>query len=182
MGDVTAAVEPLPTRIETPFGTIDFDPTTADWTQNSLISAKIMCAARNGNLKAIFDGAWQSFVTNCEAGRVAPTELNAPHVPPSWVPSKSADGSYTIAQSGPPAWTRPPLPVDRLTKPTIPAMSIDIGAYADGGAGVWFAVGPKDSYPVGKKTPPGTRSADGVVGIFQRVGTAVGPGWYERLA
>lgn len=71
-----------------------------------------------------------------------------------------------------------PLPLKTpVTEPTRAANVISVGKRIHG---EWFQVGAGDGFAVGQKTPP-TTSADGVVGVFEKYGAAVGAGWYLRV-
>lgn len=59
---------------------------------------------------------------------------------------------------------------------------IHIGGPTPGGEGVWWNAEHDDTYPLGKNTPPGTKTKDGVVGVFRKVGSPVGNGWYEKVS
>ena len=74
-------------------------------------------------------------------------------------------------------------PVVPTPLPVPPPGNADIGKNipVSGQPSAYFQVGPMDSWPVGKETPPGAKSADGVVGIFLRLGSACGAGWWEKV-
>ncbi len=143
---------------------------------NVLASAKLQCEFRNNDLKTLYLTAFNNWKMSVDAGRIDTS--NPPQPPNAFVVKADSDGWAYVTSGDQPVCAMPPLPEDLFTpKPAPPPMTIDIGHSADGGNGVWFTVGPNDSYPVGKKTPP---MEDGHV--YLRVGTAVGKGWYERIS
>ena len=170
--------------------TIDADATSLAAAQaNIKASAIAQCTLLNGNLKSIYLTAFNNWKISVDAGRIDNT--NPPQPPKSYVPVEApldaeglgGSGWFFAEQVGPAVCDVPPIPEDRLTpKPTPPPMNIDMGHSADNGGGHWFTVGDNDSYPVGKQTPPMEGPPDGQVHVYLRVGTAVGKGWYERVA
>ncbi len=156
---------------------IDPETTTLEVAQsNVLASATLQCEFRNNDMKTIYLTAFNNWKISVDAGRIDIS--NPPQPPKALVVKTDPDGWAYVTVGSDPVCEVPALPEDRFTpKPAPPPMTIDIGHSADGGNGVWFTVGPNDSYPVGKTTPP---MEDGHV--YLRVGTAVGKGWYERVS
>jgi hypothetical protein len=161
---------------------LDPDATTLEAAQaNVLASAKLQCDFRNNDLKTLYLTAFNNWKISVDAGRIDTS--NPPQPPNAFVVKTDKDGWAYVSEGDQPVCEMPPLPEDRVTPKPAPApMTIDIGHSADGGAGVWFTVGPNDSWPVGKTTPP--MEVAGVDGVhtYLRVGTAVGKGWYERVS
>jgi hypothetical protein len=69
------------------------------------------------------------------------------------------------------------------TQPTPPPNNVDIGPNipVSGLPSAYFQVGPTDTWPIGKDTPPNARSSDGATGTFLRLGSSCGAGWYEKV-
>lgn len=152
---------------------------------NVLASANWQCQLRNSNLKFIYLNQFDGWKTSVDAGRI--DNSNPPQPPKSFVVVTDAEGWATVAQAGPAVCEVPPIPADHSKTQaeilaSLPQGVIAVGHSADGGNGVWFTVGDKDTwFKPGKKTPPGTVSEDGAAGVFQCVGAAVGRGWYEKV-
>ncbi len=160
---------------------LDPETTTLEAAQaNVLASAKLQCDFRNEDLKTIYMTAFNNWKISVDAGRIDTS--NPPQPPNGLVVKVDAEGWAYVTRGDQPVCDVPPLPEDRSKtqaerEAALPQGVIDIGHSADGGAGVWFAVGPMDTwFKSGKKTPP----MDGHV--YQCVGGAVGKGWYERIS
>ncbi len=147
---------------------------------NVLASAKLQCDFRNNDLKTIYLTAFNNWKISVDAGRIDIS--NPPQPPKAFVVKTDSQGWAYVIAGDEPVCEMPALPEDHSKtqaekEASLPQGVIDIGHSVDGGAGVWFAVGPNDTwFKSGKKTPP---MPDGHV--YQCVGAAVGKGWYERI-
>jgi hypothetical protein len=167
-------------------------PTTPDqFAQQSLVNAKAFKAIMDAQAYQRYQQAVANYNASMDSGRDYPGPT-----PPAGAPlgmviltDPSTGYSYpvagTLANGASPAGPDIPLhsrvqTVAEMNAAKTPGL-IDVGTAIPGGNNVWFSVGPQDAYPLNKQTPPGTHSADGVVGTFLRVGAAVGPGWYEKV-
>jgi hypothetical protein len=142
------------------------------------IQMKNLADLNNANLLVIFMNAWNGWAQSVTSGKIPAT--NPPQPPVAWVVTTDANGFPQCVPGTTPVCAQPPLPVVPPPAPaTPPPNTIDIGDIIQ--SGPFFAVGPMDSWPVGKPTPPNAKSADGVVGTFLRLGSPLGPGWYEKV-
>jgi len=144
--------------------------------QNQLASTKIMVANLNKNLATIYLGAFSNWKISVDAGRIS--NANPPQPPNGYVVSDpDAQGFQWPVIGNSAVVPMPPLPDDHFTVVLKIPSTIDVGKAISGS---WFSVGPKDTLASGSTTPPGTVAADGTVGIFQKYGAPVGPGWYLK--
>jgi hypothetical protein len=157
---------------------IDPWPSTQNAINNSAIQAKNLAAISNANLLTIYMNAFNSWAQSVNMGRIDNT--NPPQPPLAWVVIVNPTTGMANATIGTETvCPMPPIPPSRLDPVPPPPNTIDIGSVIQGGP--YFSVGPMDSWPVGKATPPNAKSADGVTGTFLRLGSPLGPGWYEKV-
>ena len=168
---------------------IDPWPTEANAFANSAITSKGDCAIWNASLLTNYMVAWNNWADQVRTGRINPAQYPAPIPPPAWVtfvddPSGDPTQGYTRIMVGKdPICSIPPTPATPPALATPPPNNVDIGPNiaVSGLPSEWFSVGPMDSWPIGKTTPPNARSSEGVTGTFLRLGAAVGAGWYEKI-
>jgi hypothetical protein len=164
---------------------IDPWPTLANAYANSAITSHGDCAILNASLLAIYMNSWNMWAAQVVGGY--PHDATPPQPPPAWVtfvddPSGDPTQGYTRIKIGSaPICALPPTPVGPPVPPTAPPNNVDIGNNipVSGQPSHFWQVGPMDTWPVGKYTPPNAKSADGTVGSFLRLGAVVGSGWYE---
>ena len=166
-----------------PLTGLDPWPTLANARNNSAIAARNNASLLNASVLLIYMGRFNSWAQQVVAGKIDNTE--PPKPPPAWVTGVDATSGYSFVEVGTaPICPMPPIPASHVQlQPTPPPHNMDIGTNIEvsGQPSDYFRVGPMDSWPIGKTTPPGARSADGVEGIFLRLGTAVGAGWWEKV-
>lgn len=98
-------------------------------------------------------------------------ELNPDGTPNGILWLWNSDG----APLGEPCPDLPPAPTPIDTTP----VAGKIGIAIPGGNGEWFQCLPGDTTPVGAVFPG--VSKDGVAGLFKKVGSAVGGGWFQKV-
>lgn len=162
---------------------IDPWPTLANAQNNSAIGARINAGALNAGVLAIYMGRFNSWAQQVVAGKI--DNVNPPQPPPEWVVGMDSFSGYSHVEIGTEAiCPMPPVPASHVQlAPVPPPHNLDIGpniavSYQPS---AYFSVGPMDSWPIGKTTPPNARSSDGFTGTFLRLGAAVGAGWYEKV-
>jgi hypothetical protein len=162
---------------------IDPWPSIANAINNAAIQARRLVADMNANALAIYMNNFNNWALSVVNGKIDNT--NPPQPPMAWVIVTDATTGLANAVVGTtPVCPLPPIPPSHVqTQPTPPPNNIDIGTCILIGTtpSAYYRVGPMDSWPIGKETPPGAQSADGAVGVFLRLGTAVGAGWWEKV-
>lgn len=166
----------------------DFKASTLQAAQANVLAAAVaQVAALNDGLKANFQQAFGSWLTNWNAGRVTDS-TTAPKPPNAFVVAYAADPTTGPGSVGPYGetqifWAYPGVgKVPVCDMPAIPAIPsnqsipnhIHVGHALGGG---WFSAGQDDTLPSGQATPPVTTD-DGVTGTFVKYGAPVGAGWY----
>ena len=131
----------------------------------------------NAQRKTIYLQRFNNWKISVDAGRASNED---PPKPPSGVmlASPDADGYVFPIEGGPPVCDMPPIPEDAFHHAPLVPNTIDVGKSI---GGKWHSVGPRDTFPAGKTTPPVT-SSDGVTGTFEKYGAAVGAGWYLQVS
>jgi hypothetical protein len=158
-------------------------PTLANARNNSVISARNNASTLNASVLTIYMGKFNDWAQQVVAGKIDNT--NPPQPPPAWATAIDPATGYSYVEIGTaPICAMPPIPGSHVqTQPVPPPHNLDIGPNiaVSGEPSAYFSVGPMDSWPIGKTTPPNARSSDGVTGTFLRLGAAVGAGWYEKV-
>jgi hypothetical protein len=144
---------------------------------NQLASSTIMVGQLNDNLKSIYLTGFNNWKINVDAGRWPNT--NPPQPPMAYEISKADKNGFQWPVIGDtPVCDMPPIPEDHFTKPTLVPNTIDIGRNIGGS---WFSVGPHDTFPAGKTTPPIPDLA-GTLHTYEKFAAPVGAGWYLQLS
>ena len=162
---------------------IDPWPTTQNAINNAAIQARSLVANSNANALTVYMNAFNGWAQSVVAGKIDNT--NPPQPPMAWViVTDPTTGLANAVVGTTPVCPLPPIPPSHVqTQPTPPPNNIDIGPNipVSGLPSAYFQVGPTDTWPIGKDTPPNARSSDGATGTFLRLGSAVGAGWYEKV-
>ena len=165
-----------------PLTGIDPWPSLQNAINNSAIQAKTWAANFNATALTVYMNAFNGWAQSVVAGKIDNT--NPPQPPMAWT-TAVMDNGYSAAVVGTtPICPMPPIPASHVQlAPVPPPNNVAIGPNiaVSGQPSEWFSVGPMDSWPVGKNTPPNARSSDGVTGTFLRLGAAVGDGLNEKV-
>ena len=136
----------------------------------------------NQNLLTTYNAAVSDYNAMMQSGSFSSVPPLRP-APASWI-YVPADGQSNffpgMQQTGPPIV--PTVAIATTNNANNPGPNtapnvIMIGVAIVGGGGKWFQALPGDTFPSGKTTPP-MSSADGVFGVYEKFGAAVGAGWY----
>lgn len=177
MGSIVVDLGPDPTT------GLDSYPTQANAISNSVVAARNNALLLNATALSNYMTKFNNWSQQVVAGKIDNT--NPPAPPLAWETFVDTEGYSNVRVSATtPLCPMPPIPVSHVqTQPTPPPNNIDIGTCILIGTtpSAYYRVGPMDSWPIGKETPPGAQSADGAVGVFLRLGAAVGTGWYEKV-
>lgn len=168
--------------------TPDYSATTLEAAQaNTLAAIKGQVANLNDQLKGVYLTGFNNWAISVTAGR-------APNTDPPKPPSSYVVGYFTDPTSGPGVppygvpvqWAYPAVGTQPVCEmPPVPGVVVHaagtgkIGIAIPGGRGVWFQALDGDTTPDGT-VAPGT-SADGVHGLFQKVGFPMGAGWFQKI-
>lgn len=178
MGSSTAPItDPGPDKLTG----IDPWPTLANALANSAVTAAANVAQWNANLLAQYQNTWSQWAQQVTGGWIDPATKPAPVPPPAWIVAVGAEGYSNPVISTTPICSVPPAPTGPTVPPVAPPNNVDIGNNipVSGQPSHFWQVGPRDTWPIGKYTPPNAKSADGTEGSFLRLGAVVGAGWYE---
>ena len=157
-------------------------PTLQNALNNSALAARNQASLYNATVLAVYMNKFNGWAQSVVAGKIDNT--NPPQPPPAWITEVMESGYSCAAIGTAPICPMPPIPASHVqVLPVPPPNNIDIGTCILIGTtpSAYYRVGPMDSWPIGKETPPGAQSADGAVGVFLRLGAAVGTGWYEKV-
>lgn len=157
---------------------------------NILASSTGQVALLNSDLKGRYLSLFNDYVKNVDTGRVStdpksPVYLAPPSPPFGYeLAPANADGFVFYQVSKTPVCDMPELPIDRSqTQGQIMAALqknvIDIGKHLQG---AWYSLGAKDTFEIGKTTPP-IPGPDGVLHTYEKFGGfAPGTGWYLQVS
>lgn len=154
------------------------DPTSLESAQvNILNSSTQMVKMLNNDLITRYMSAYHDYVLNMQSGGVVPVERRTPPTPPSgWQLAAPTVDGFVFYEIG----TAPvcdPGPVvsynGGITAPVKVPNTIDVGKNI---SGLWYSVGPQDTFPSGLVTPP---QADGHE--YEKYSAVVGAGWYLQV-
>lgn len=149
---------------------------------NTLQSSKLIVDHLNSEAKRIYLQNFKDWVTMVEAGKIS--NANPPQPPNGWAVVMAEDGFSYPAQGGGPVCDMPPVPADYSKtvdeiKDKLGPYHMEIGKHIDG---VWWVCGQYDTCPVNFRTPPLPAAAWPENSVFVKVGAAVGPGWWMKVA
>jgi hypothetical protein len=141
------------------------NPEEAEAQKNSALASVLMADILNKNLDVWFHGQWNLWASYIERGLTPPNP--EPQPPVAWTTAVQPSG-YTAAVPGTePLCALPPTPSSPLVIPPPVQGKVSVGI-AVAGNPPWFTVVPGDGLKDGERTGPGTVSADGVTGDFQK--------------
>ncbi len=161
--------------------TPDFSMTTLEAAMaNTLAAVTLQVGQFNEQIKAGYLTKFNNWLISFTAGRdflsAAPKPPNAMVVGFFQDPTNSAARWAYPTEGAEPVCAMPPLPGVVTHDKGVGRIGIEIPT----GGGEWFTVGDGDTTPV-NKVIAGT-SADGKEGLFKKCGSAVGPGWFQKVA
>jgi hypothetical protein len=157
------------------------DPTSLESAQANVKAAAIaQCADLNAGLKARYLQLTDNIAISVYAYKDTTTTA-FPDPPASYIPFEFSPGWFAAEPKGPPVCEKPPFPVTVVT-PSNPPGFIHVLKLAYPNTD-WYNAALDDTFPIGKQTPPiELPGLPGELHICLRVGTAVGPGWYEKVS
>jgi hypothetical protein len=158
---------------------IDPWPTTQNAINNATIQANSQVALYNKNLFIVYMNAFSSWAQSVLNGKI--DNSNPPQPPMAWeVVTDSSTGLSNVLVSANPVCALPPIPASHIpVTPVLTPNTAAVGIQNSGNPG-WFVCLPNDTIPNGECTPQGTKSADGVVGIFRKFSNPFGS-IYEKV-
>jgi len=166
-----------------PIFVLNADDTTLQAAQrNILANSTEMVRRLNADLLSRYQSAYQDYLANMHSGENVPADrIHAPLPPYAWeLAPPDGDGFifYQVSKTtriADPASYPDTYNSGSNPQPNATPNMIMVGART--ASTNWFTALKGDTFPSGKMTPPVT-SSDGVIGIFEKFGAPVGPGWY----